>query len=569
MAEIQQAVIGWGPTSNGLGVLGASVGWPTIDGLPWLPDAARTFLPRGSDAEVMRGTEPPCGLEARPTEHGTLLVSKVYLGRVGRPGTFTAHCLLDPTGRQCAHDLLELARDGVLLRREEQPVGGTLEVLGLPARRTRPEPGGVPADLLALLLAHLADRTPLLLRTADRIGGVETLSALAHALPRKVAAELWWSTFVAQPDDPAEVGGPGVGLVVPPFSATGAAEPDAFGAPVRLDPAGRADPPGRAGLPESTGEVIDLDRGPMPTDDRARALLRSYLDQPERAAEADGADAFIAGLDALVVDPALPLDERGMDLLAAGVGPSIFARLLAGPHAMARLAEIVRARRRLPYRTLWTAVPALTDAMFAWFGPVQADPETQARAQRVICTTMDSRNLVRLVARPLGRDAADYRPVVADRRLASALAGLAGPLEAYEWRVLTEEWSPVVDAAVVSWLTGWTDAPADLARLAEDHPAFVAGLDAALAEVAADPGTTPADVRSRLATWRGLPAEEWADLLLDCPSAPAGAPLAALARLDVRDVRQVLRRAWPRLAAQAGIPAAVADELRVRGLGGF
>lgn len=561
MAEIQQAVIGWGPTSNGLGVLGASVGWPVADGQPWLPDAARSFLPRGSDAEVMRGSEPPCGLEARPTDHGTLLVSKVYLGRVGRPGTFTAHCLLDPTGRQGAHDLLELARDGVLQRREEQPVAGTLEVLGLPARRTRPEPGGVPADLLALLLGHLADRTPLLLRTSDRAGGVETLSALAHALPRKVAADLWWSTFVAQPDDPAETGGPGVGLVVPPFSATEAPEPDAFGRP---GPAGAV-----LDLDRGPAPIVDLDRGPVPVDDRARALLRSYLDHPERAADAPGADAFVAGLDALIVDPALPLDERGLDLLADEVGPSVFARLLAGPHAMARLAEVVRARRRLPYRTLWTAVPALTEPMFAWFGPVQGDPETQARAQRVICATMDSRNLVRLVARPLSRDAADYRPVVADRKLASALAGLESRLDAYEWRVLTEEWSPVVHAAVVSWLAGWTDAPPDLARLADDHPAFVAGLDQALAAVAADPGVDPADVRARLAAWRGLPADEWADLLLDCPATPSGAPLAVLGRLDVRDVRQVLRRAWPRLAAQAGIPAAVAEELRVRGLGGF
>lgn len=615
MAEIQQAVIGWGPTSNGLGVLGNSAGWPLVDGVAWLPDAARAFLPRGSDAEVMRGTEPPCGLEARPTEHGTLLVSKVYLGRVGRPGTFAAHCLLDPTGRQCAQDLLDLARDGALLRREEQPVGGVLEVLGLPARRTRPDPEGVRQDLLAALLGHLTDRTPLLLRATDRAAGVETLSALAHALPRKVAADLWWSTFVAQPDDPAETGGPGVGLLVAPFSGAGSGTvADRYGTDrpgdghgLRTgDPYGTraADPYGpRAGDPYGAraGEAyatdrpaaafgaagaepdrrpaaapagpIDLDGGPIDVSDRAAALARTYLEHPGQCAEADGVDTFVARLDALVIDPAVPLDGRALDLLAEEVGPSVFARLLTGPYAMTRLAEVVRARRRLPYRTLWTAVPVLTDQMYAWFAPVQGDPAMQARAQRVICATMDSRNLLRLVARPLSHDAADYRPVVADRKLASALASLdgsrEGSLEAYEWRVLTEEWGPVVHAAVVAWLAGWTDAPEDLARFADDRPAFVAGLQAALRAVAADPGADPADVRARLAAWRGLPAEDWADLLAECPAATSGASLAALGRLDPRDVRQVLRRSWPRLAAQAGIPPVVADELRVRGLGGF
>ncbi|QGF23665.1 hypothetical protein [Raineyella fluvialis] len=512
---------------------------------------------RGGDARCRT----PCGLEARPTEYGTLLVSKVYLGRVGRPGTFSVHCLLDPTGRQGASDMLGLVRDGVLLAREEQPGAGALEVLALPARRSRPAPEEVPDALLALLLGHLADRTPLLLHTAERGEGVETLSALAHALPRRVTADLWWSTFVAQPDDPQEAGGPGVGLVVEPFSMLGAEELETFGAPLGE---------GRRTVDVPAGpRTVDLDAGPLPVDDRSWALLRTYLEHPELFADSHGLEEFVARLEGLVIDPRLPLDDRALDLLGEEVGPAVFARLLASPQAMTRLAEVVRARRRLPYRNLWNAVPALTDQMFAWFGPVEGDPETQAKAQRVICTTMDARNLVRLVARPLSRDTAEYRPVVADRKLASALAGMGSPLEAYEWRVLTEEWGPVVHAAVLSWLLGWSDAPADLARLAEDRPAYVAGLEAVLAAARAQPAVDPADVRARLAGWRGLGAEEWADLLLACPSAPSGAPLAVLARLDGRGVRQVLRRDWPRLAAQAGIPAVVAEELRVRGIGGF
>ncbi|SDB90589.1 hypothetical protein GA0111570_107131 [Raineyella antarctica] len=540
MAEIQQAVVGWAPTSNGLGVLGASPGWPLVDGQPWLPDQARTFLPRGSDAEVMRGTEPPGGLEAHPTAYGTILVSKVYLGRVGRPGTFTAHCVLDPSGRQGATDLLDLARDGVLRLREEQPDAEALPALQLTARRTQPLPGDVAPDLLAVLIARLADRTPLLLRARDRMTAIDTFAALARALPRRVGADMWWSSFVAHPYDPAETAGPGVGVVVAPFSVT-----DDFGA--------------------STGPatLVDLDAGPPTAPERARALCRSYLDHPERYGDAADVDEFIARLDALTLDPAAPVDDRALDLLAGDVGPVVFARLITGERGMTRLAEVVRAGRRLPYRALWSAVPELPAQMYAWFGPVQGDQDVQVRAQHVICSTMDTRNLARLVARPLAADVADFRPVIADRKLAGSLAGLGVPLDAYEWRVLTEEWGPVVTAAVVGWLEGWTHAPADLARLAADRAGFVAGLDAALAAVAAP----AADVRDRLAGWRELPVEEWIDVLLECRNVPAGTPLAALGRLDRGGVRQVLRRDWPRLAGQAGIPAVVAEELRVRGLG--
>lgn len=554
MAEVQQALVGWGPSSNGLGVLGTSSGWPLVEGQPWLPEQARTFLPRGSDAEVVRGAEPPLGLQAHPTPHGTLLVAKVYLGRVGRPGTFIAHCLLDPSGHQGVSDLLELARTGVLRTGEEQPPTGPLEVLKLPARRPRPRPEDVRPELLALLLAAMADRTPLLLRpagpmpAADPMHALETLDALARALPRRVASQLWWSSFVAHPDDPAETGGPGVGLVVEPFSAT-----DDFG----------------AGMP---APVLDLGADLPAAPARAAALCRSYLDHPDLYADSTTVEEFLARLDAITLDPNRPVDDRALDLLADEVGPVVFARLISGERGTTRLAEVVRAGRRLPYRTLWNAVPALPEQMYAWFAPVQGDQDVQARAQQVICSTMDGRNLARLVARPLSKDVSHYRPVVADRKLATALADLGVPLEAYDWRVLTEEWGPVVTAAVTSWLEGWTGPPADLARLADGgsghsgrsgHDGFVAGLDSALAQVDA-----PADdVRDRLAGWDGLPVQEWIDVLLECRNVPAGTPLAVLGRLDRSGIRQVLRRDWPRLAGQAGIPVGVADELRVRGLG--
>lgn len=549
MAElpaIQQAVVGWSPRSNGLGVLGTSPDWPLVEGRPWLPEPARTFLPRGSDAAVVNGAEPPCGLRAHPTPYGTLLVSSVYLGRVGRPGTFTAHCLLDPADRLGGRDLLDLVRGGVLRRDEVAPEAGPLPVLLRGALRPAggagdPRPQDLPADLLALLLGHLATDTPLLLRCADRITGPETLVALARALPRPVAAGMWWSTFVAHPYDAGETAGAGVGLVVPPFSVT-----DEFG---------------EAGARDR--EPVDLDRDLPDASTLAHGLAHSYLARPDLYADAADPAEFIARLQALSLDPADPVDDRVLDLLADEVGPVVFARLVTGDHAMARLAEIVRADRRLPYGALWNEVRHLPDEVYAWFAPTGEQSATQQRAQHTICTTMDMRALTRLLARPLSRDVAAYRPVIADRRLATAVSRLEVGLDAYEWRVLTEQWGPVATAAVVAWLEGWTGPPADLARLAEDPEAFVAGLEEALGQVTAP----AAAVRQRLADWSGLGVDAWIDLLLSAGNVPAGTPLAVLARLDRSGIRQALRRDWPRLAGQAGIPGAVADELRVRGLG--
>ncbi len=547
MAEVEQAVIGWGPTSNGLAVLACSSGWPHEEGRPWLPAPLATFLPRGADTEVMRGTEPPVGLEARPTPYGTLLSAKVYLGRIARPGTFTAHALLDPGARQSAIELIEDARSGVLRTREEQPDPAALAPLRLPTRCHQPDPAGLPEDWLRLVIARLAAGRPLLLRSADRSEGTELLESLARALPKRVVAGMWWSTAVTHPDAAA---GPGVGLVVPPFVD-------------RSVPG--ADPAGSNGPADARVEIVDLATGAGDVPARARSLAATYADRPETFAGAGGVDDFVARVTALTIDPADPLDARGLDLLAGEMGPDVFARLITGGHGMKRLAELSGSGRRLPYGTLWAAVPDLPDSMYGWFGPVRSTPDAQERAQRVITATMDRRALVRLVARPLAHDVAEYRPVVADRRLASAVASLEVPLDGYEWRVLTEEWGPVVRAAVMRWLEGWTDAPADLARFAADRETFVAGLGDALAAVAA-----PSErVRERLAGWRGLDVADWVGVLLDCSNVPAGTALAALAGRDRTVVRQVLRRSWPRLAADAGVPAEVADELRVRGLGGW
>lgn len=551
MAELPQIMVGWGPTSNGLGVLGVSPGWPEENGTPWLPDHLRTFLPRGSDAEVMRGLTPPHGLEARPTPHGNVLSAKTYLGRVGRPGTFVAHALLDTRATMGPVDLLGAIRRDLLWMREEQPASGPLPRVEHSSVRRLPAPEDAPRDLLEVLLGRMADGRPLLMHTADRHAGLDFLEILGRALPKKVAASMWWSGFVAQPAEAAHLG-PGLGLVVQPFSelaldATRPEDPD-------------SDAMARLG-------VLDLDRGSPTASDRARALAVAYLDHPASFADARDVHDFVERLEALVLDPTEPVDERVLGLLGQDVGPAVFARLVTGGKGMSRLDEIGSSGRRLPFGRLWAAVPHLPAPMYDWFGPVRAPADQQAEAQGVITATMDTRNLSRLVTRPLARQVDAFRPVVADPRLATSMARTRLPAAACEWRVLPETWQPVVTELVADWLAGRAPAPDGLAELAAaDRATFGQGLTEAItASIGA--GGEPATVRENLARWDAMPTDDWIDLLVGTPRVPAGTALAVLGGRERGEIRQVLRRDWPRLAAQAGIPADVAEELRVRGLG--
>lgn len=184
--KVEQLLIGWSRTSNGKNVLAKSPGWPSEPSRREWVSLLGDFLDPAIDRIVHQTGEVPWLLEFRPSEHGSILMAKVYAAESLRAGEFQVHAILDPTRTLGPQHLPGLAETGILLRDRPDDVTrlDTLRVVVPPVpavREVRP---------LAVVLRFLHGGGPLLLRAATLAAAADLIGELAGWLPVSVAASI-------------------------------------------------------------------------------------------------------------------------------------------------------------------------------------------------------------------------------------------------------------------------------------------------------------------------------------------------------------------------------------------
>lgn len=266
---VEQLLIGWSRTSNGKNVLARSPGWPSEPSRREWVSMLGDFLDPATDKLVRETGEVPWLLEFQPSEHGSILMTKVYAAEALRAGEFQVHAILDPSRTLGPEHLLGLVEAGVLLRSRPDDVTRldtlTVEVPPVPPVR------GV--RTVALALRHLHQGGPLLLRAETLSAAGDLLGELVAALPGSVSASESARSVVTDVATAA-----GVAVAVAPWSRGAEGVPTLAEVPIAtryLDLA-QSILDGQMALPESGLqdwlELALLDPDAMSGDDLARGL---------------------------------------------------------------------------------------------------------------------------------------------------------------------------------------------------------------------------------------------------------------------------------------------------------
>lgn len=220
---VEQLLIGWSRTSNGKNVLARSPGWPSEPSRGEWVSTLGDFLHPEIDRIVRRTGEVPWLLEFLPSDHGSILMAKVYAAESLRAGEFQVHALLDPSRTLGPQHLPVLAEAGVLL--QERPA----DVTSLDTRRLTvpPVPAAHRVRPVALAVQFLHRGGPLLTSAATLTDAADLLGELATALPAPVAARTPARSVIT---DAATAHG--IAVTVPPWTRGADAVPAAGDTPV-------------------------------------------------------------------------------------------------------------------------------------------------------------------------------------------------------------------------------------------------------------------------------------------------------------------------------------------------
>lgn len=543
----EQVVIAWSPSNlhghSGMGPVAASAGWELVarDPFAGLGDGARYVSEDMGEALAAAPSSPPVALEYRPGPTTTLLIAKTYDDRSHRAGHYRVHALRGPAERLAPQDLWAARTSGALLTAEPaEPLPLTLPVVELaPAARRRARQVG--AGVLELFLQRLYEGRVLTIRTTRPSAGEVLIQSLVAALPPAIARGLFVSTFLGAPTRP----GPGLGLVIPPFSQGFTRVDVDVDAEEILTPDGSAAEISAALAGAKAAEVA-----PLTTLAELRAWAELRAASPaalpvSRLRDAAGPALFATLLERLASDP-----ERGTTVLRVMDDPVARERFAAslseqgGRHG-AHVALLLDASRHVERRR-------------------------NAELQDWIVSALGERTFTRQVAGPLQAVAA-ARPVDVDGvELAEAVESALGAraeLADFRFRTTTRAWSSVTDLLVEEYLLD-PEHPQPPARVWEQIDREPRRLASAI-EAVAGQAKRRSDAVGVLPLWpeRHLPA--LMEAIVTSKRIPADWAPRALEGRTPEVVADALERWWPQMATRLGIPASVLAQLKVRRPGLF
>lgn len=539
--EAEQLILAWSPSNllgvSGMGPVAASPGWelPPRDSFAGLGAAARYL---SDDASPPAGGVPPVCLEFRPGSSGALLVAKTYSTASRRPGQYQVHAIRAGQGLS-PWDLWALADAEVLIEDELVEHPASLDTLSIaPVRRPRVSRDPDDVAELARLLQCLNEDRPYLIRAHDQDQGVEAIQTLLAYLPIGLARDVPVSTFVSAPSTWTA----GIGLLVKPFSANGAA-PD-----LDLEP-------GRPGSTPASEAYLPL----------ADQLVNGSTGQPALRVRSLG------DLKALLALERADLASVDLPTLAEALGTPFFdavlAKLASHPHCgevLRRMLADADTEDALASR-LRTDGPQHADLVAA---VVRAVGDTGAASSRGplqswLLQAVGADAFANYVVPPLEAEARGGGVRVHAVDLA-ALLGQTVPIDdlrrGFVFDASPTRWGGVAEAELEASLRGDHRLSTGTRELLRAQPAKAASFLDARLESAALP---PTAVAWALERWTDADLPDLVAVLVRSKSVPHDWVVRALGARPDAVAREILTAQWPAIAAQLGVPVSVAEMLAV------
>ncbi len=536
----EQLILAWSPSNllgvSGMGPVAASPGWelPPRDSFAGLGAAARYL---GDDAALPPGSVPPVCLEYRPDHSGALLVAKTYSTASRRPGQYQVHALRAGAGLS-PWDLWALADRGVLRDDELTDPPADLPTLSLtPVRRPRISRDPDDVAELARLLQCLNEDRPYLIGANDQDQGVEAIQTLLGYLPIGLARDVPVSTFVAS----ASAWPKGIGLLVRPFSAPGAA------LDLDLDPSHPTSTPASEAYPPFADQLVNGGAG-LP------ALRVRSLSDVKALLAVERADLATVDLSTLAKALGTPFFDAVLAKLADHPhGDDVLRRILADTDAEEALATRLRAEGPQQADLVAAVVRALGEAgTAAGRGPLQS----------WILQAVGEDAFASYVVPSLVAESRTGAVEVHARDLAALLGRTVGvqDLQRFVFEVAPERWGGVAEAEFEGALRGDRRLSSQTRELLRSQPAKAARfLDERLAAEAL-PATAVAWALER---WSDAELPDLVTVLVRSKAVPHDWVVKALGVRPEPVARQILATQWPAIAAQLGVPEAISGLLSV------
>ncbi len=537
----EQLILAWSPSNllgvSGMGPVAASPGWelPPRDSFAGLGASARYLF---DDATIPAGSVPPVCLEFRPGPSGALLVAKTYSRASRRPGQYQVHAIRAGQGLS-PWDLWALADSGVLVEEELAEHPSALAALTVtPVRRPRVSRDPDDVAELARLLQCLNEDRPYLIGAHDQDQGVEAIQALLAYLPIGLARDVAVSTFVAAPSTWTA----GIGLLVSPFSANGAA------LDLDLDPDRPASTPASAAYLPLADQLVNGSTGQPALRVRSLGDLKALL-------ALERADLASVDLVTLAKALATPFFDAVLAKLAAHPHcDEVLRRMLADPDTEDALASRLR-----------TDGPANADLVAA---VVRALGETGAESgrgplQSWVLQAVGADAFSNYVVPPLEAEARSGGVPVHATDLATLL-GQAVEIDDLRRGFIFEaspgRWGAVAEAEFEASLRGDHRLSAGTRELLRTQPARAAAFLDARLESKALPATAVAWALER---WSDADLPDLVTVLVRTKAVPHDWVVKALGARPEAVAREIIASQWPAIAAQLGLPASVAQMLAV------